>query len=145
MNVEAGLVAVVEVRVDHGRAEVVRGSDGVHVAGEVEVEQLHRDDLAVAAAGGAALAIGHLLDGVERDLCGARPERLEVLGGDAGVGGDLGEWTEIRLGGDLEIGREGHGLPQRNSAEPGPGLTSGERTSVFHDAEGFRIVESAKG
>ena len=45
MNVEAGLVAVVEVRVDHGRAEVVRGSDGVHVAGEVEVEQLHRDDL----------------------------------------------------------------------------------------------------
>ena len=55
VNVEAGLVAVVEVRVDHGRAEVVRGSDGVHVAGEVEVEQLHRDDLAVAATGGAAL------------------------------------------------------------------------------------------
>ena len=198
VNVEASLVAVVEVRADHGRAEVVRSSDGVHVAGEVEVEQLHRDHLAVAAAGGAALdaeggahrgladgdgggrpdvlerltetdgggglaftkrgggdggdndvfrlrAIGHLLDGVERDLCGARAVRLEALGGDAGVGGDLGEWMEIRLGGDLEIGREGHGFPQRNSAEPGPGLTSGERTSVFHDAEGFRIVESAKG
>ena len=55
MNVEAGLVAVVEVRVEQGRAEVVGGGDGVHVAGEVEVEQLHRHHLAVAAAGGAAL------------------------------------------------------------------------------------------
>jgi len=33
----------------------VGSGDGVHVAGQVEVEQLHRDDLAVAAAGGAAL------------------------------------------------------------------------------------------
>ncbi len=55
VEVEAELVAVVQVVVDHRRQQVVRRGDGVEVAGEVEVEQLHRDDLAVAAAGRAAL------------------------------------------------------------------------------------------
>ena len=41
--------------VDERRREVVRRADGVDVAGQVEVEVLHRDDLAVAAARGAAL------------------------------------------------------------------------------------------
>ena len=40
-------------------AEVVRGADRVDVAGQVEVEVLHRDDLAVAAAGRAALDPEH--------------------------------------------------------------------------------------
>ena len=55
VEVEAELVAVVEVAVDHRRQQVVGGGDGVEVAGQVEVEQLHRDHLAVAAAGSAAL------------------------------------------------------------------------------------------
>ena len=55
VQVEAELVALVEVVVEHRRQQVVGGGDGVEVAGEVEVEQLHRDHLAVAAAGGAAL------------------------------------------------------------------------------------------
>ena len=49
------VVAVVQVVVDHRREQVVRGGDGVEVAGEVQVEPLHRHDLAVAAAGRAAL------------------------------------------------------------------------------------------
>ena len=55
VQVEAELVALVQVVVDHRRQQVVRRGDGVEVAGEVQVEQLHRDHLAVAAAGRAAL------------------------------------------------------------------------------------------
>src|SRR3990170_1185699 len=42
-------------RVDGGGQQVVGSRDGVNVTGEVEVEILHRDHLAVAAACGAAL------------------------------------------------------------------------------------------
>ena len=49
------VVAVVQVVVDHRREQVVGGRDGVEVAGEVQVEPLHRDDLAVAATGRTAL------------------------------------------------------------------------------------------
>ena len=54
-DVEAERVALVEVVVDHRGEQVVRGRDGVEVAGQVEVQQLHRDDLAVPAASGPAL------------------------------------------------------------------------------------------
>ena len=54
-RVDAEGVAVVEVVVDERGAEVVGRADRVDVAGQVEVEVLHRDDLAPAAAGGAAL------------------------------------------------------------------------------------------
>jgi hypothetical protein len=50
VRVEARRVAVEHVRVDGGGAHVGGRGDGVHVAGEVEVEQLHRHHLAVAAA-----------------------------------------------------------------------------------------------
>ena len=55
VQVDARLVAVVQVGIEGRRTHVVRGGDGVHVAGEMQVEQLHRHDLAVAAPGGAAL------------------------------------------------------------------------------------------
>ena len=42
-------------RVNGGGHQVVGGGDGVDVAGEMEIEFFHRDDLAVAAAGRAAL------------------------------------------------------------------------------------------
>ncbi len=44
-----------EVRVDQRREQVVRRRDRVQVAGEVEVQVLHRDHLRVAAAGSPAL------------------------------------------------------------------------------------------
>ena len=59
VGVDAELVAVVDVVVDERRGEVVRGADRVDVAREVEVEVLHRDDLGVAAARGAALDPEH--------------------------------------------------------------------------------------
>ena len=40
--VDAELVAAVQVVVDERREQVVRRADGVDVAGEVEVEVLHR-------------------------------------------------------------------------------------------------------
>ena len=58
-RVDPRLVPVVQVRVDERREEVVRRRDRVQVAGEVQVEVLHRDDLGVAAAGGAALHAEH--------------------------------------------------------------------------------------
>ena len=54
-GVDAERVAVVDVVVDERRRQVVGAADRVDVAGQVEVEVLHRDHLAVAAAGGAAL------------------------------------------------------------------------------------------
>ena len=58
-RVDLELVAVHEMSVDHGGEQVVGGADGVDVAGEVEVEVLHGNDLGVAAAGGAALDAEH--------------------------------------------------------------------------------------
>ncbi len=53
--IDAKRVAVGQRVVDEGRQQVMGRSDGVVVAGEVEVEVLHRDHLAVTAARGSAL------------------------------------------------------------------------------------------
>ena len=54
-QVEAERVAPVDVVVDHRREQVVRRSDGVEIAGKVQVDRVHRHDLGVAAASRAAL------------------------------------------------------------------------------------------
>ena len=54
-DVDPQLVAVMDVVVEERRQEVVGEGDGVEVAGEMEVDVLHGDDLGVAAAGGAPL------------------------------------------------------------------------------------------
>ncbi len=91
--VETEGVAPIDVVVDQRREQVVRAGDGVEVAGEVEVDVLHGDDLGVAAAGRAALdaeagaerglaqaAHGFLADAVEavREADGGR--RLALAG-----------------------------------------------------------------
>ena len=55
VRVEPELVAVVEVRVEQRCEQVVCGGDRVQVAGEMEVQVLHRHDLRVPAAGRTAL------------------------------------------------------------------------------------------
>jgi hypothetical protein len=50
-HIDAELVAMVDVVVEHRGEKVVRERDRVEVAGEVEVDVLHRHDLRVAAAG----------------------------------------------------------------------------------------------
>ena len=59
VRIDAERVLVVEAVVDEGAGQVVGRADRVDVAGQVEVEVLHRDDLAVAAAGRAALDPEH--------------------------------------------------------------------------------------
>ena len=63
--VDAQRVAPVDVVVEHRRQQVVGAADGVEVAGEVQVDLLHRHDLGIAAAGGPAL---HAEAGAERRL-----------------------------------------------------------------------------
>ncbi len=71
-RIDAELVAVQQVRVDHGAEQVVGSRDRMQVAGEVEVQVLHRHDLRVAAARGTALDAE---DGAERGLA-QREHRL---------------------------------------------------------------------
>ena len=95
-RVDAERIAPVDVVVDQRREQIVRRGDGVEVAGEVEVDVLHRDDLGVAAAGRAAL---HAEARAERRLAQAhiaflpmwlsasvRPTVVVVLPSPAGVG-----------------------------------------------------------
>ena len=95
------LVAPVDVVVDQRGQQVVGGADGVEVAGEVEVDVLHRHDLGIAAAGGAALdaeagpearlaqADDRLLaDGVEAVAQADRGRGLALAGRGRGDGGD---------------------------------------------------------
>src|SRR5215216_3111575 len=59
LQLEVECVALVEVVVDHGGELVVGLGYRVDVTGEVQIERLHRHDLAVAAAGGTALDTEH--------------------------------------------------------------------------------------
>ena len=56
IGVDVEGVAVVEMVVEERGEQVVRGTDGVEVAGKVKVDVLHRDDLRVATAGRAAMS-----------------------------------------------------------------------------------------
>ncbi len=48
-------VALLDMVVDHGAAEVVSGSNRVHISREMEVDVLHRKYLSVSAAGSSSL------------------------------------------------------------------------------------------
>ena len=54
-GVDVELVAPIDVIVDQRREQIVGGADGMEIAGEMEVDVLHRHDLRIAAAGRAAL------------------------------------------------------------------------------------------
>src|SRR5918999_707960 len=73
LQLEVEGIALVEVVVDHGGELVMGLGDRVDVTGEVQIERLHRHDLAVAAAGGAALDAEH---GTHRSLAHSHRRRL---------------------------------------------------------------------
>ena len=82
-------VAVMEMRIEHRRQEVVRARNGVEVAGEVQVDVFHRHDLCIPAAGRAALYAEH---GAERRLAQRQngvlaeaAQRLRDAHGDGGL------------------------------------------------------------
>ena len=80
VRVDAERVLVVEAVVDEGAGQVVGRTDRVHVTGQMEVEILHRDHLAVATAGRATFDPEH---GAERGLAdadsGLVADRVETL------------------------------------------------------------------
>ena len=83
-------------RVDGG-GEVVRGADGVDVAGEVEVHLLHRDDLRVSTARGAALdaeggAHRGLADARDAVLLEVRAHGLRQADGGGGLAARRAAW-----------------------------------------------------
>ena len=65
LNVDAELVALLNMVVEHGCQQIVGGTDGMEVTGKVQVDVLHGDDLGPTAAGGTAL---HAKHGAERRL-----------------------------------------------------------------------------
>ena len=66
-------IALLDVVVDESRHEVIGNTNGVEVAGKVEVDVLHRNDLSIAAAGSAAL---HAKYGAQRGLTQANDRLL---------------------------------------------------------------------
>jgi hypothetical protein len=87
VGVDAQRVAVVDVVVDERSGEVVRRAHRVDVAGEVEVEVLHRNDLAVAAASGPALDPEHRSERRLADRHGRAPaDAVQALGKPDGRG-----------------------------------------------------------
>ena len=57
--VDAESIAVVDMAIQHGRQQVVRGRNRVEITGKVEVDLLHGDHLRVAATGRPALDAEH--------------------------------------------------------------------------------------
>jgi hypothetical protein len=87
LGIDLQLVAVLYVGVDHGCEQVVGDAHRVDVAGQVEVEVLHGNDLAVAAAGRAALDAedrpqGGLADAGEDVLADVPQALRQADGGD---------------------------------------------------------------
>ena len=110
-GVDAEHVALLDVVVEKSGQQVVGSADGVEVAGEVQVDILHGDDLSVAAAGSAALDAEH---GAERGLAqadhGVFAELVERVGKADGRGGlalargggaDSGDEDQLCLAGQL--------------------------------------------
>jgi hypothetical protein len=95
-HVEVQRVAPVQVVVEHGCQQIVRGADRVQVAGEMQVDVLHGQHLRVAATGGTALhaeyrAQAGLAETHETllPMCripSARPTEVAVLPSPMGVG-----------------------------------------------------------
>jgi hypothetical protein len=92
---------VQHARIDRGGQQVVGGGDGVNVAGQVQVEILHRDDLRIAAACRAALdaegrPLRGLADGGKDPFAEVRAQGLAQADGGGGLafaergGGDGG-------------------------------------------------------
>ena len=79
-RVDVELVAVVQVVVEHRGEQVVRRGDSVEVPGEVQVEGLHRQDLAAPGPGGPSLdPEGRPHGGLPQGQRGSSPEVAEPL------------------------------------------------------------------
>ncbi len=155
-QVDAQLVAVVDVVVDQRGQQVVRQRDGVEVAGEVQVDVFHRHHLGIAAAGRAALHAEHraerglaqaddgvLADAVEPVHQADRGRRLALAGrrrADAthqdqlavGLVAQAGQVRQRNLGLVAAIGLE---LVFRNTQAIARELDDGPQRGVLRDLD----------
>ncbi len=122
-GVEAEQVAVVQMVVHHGGQEVVGRRHRMQIAGEVQVQRLERDDLAVAAAGSATL-----------DPEG-RPHR-RLPDGDGGLLADAGQClSQPYGGGGLSLSERGRGHRRHHdvaSPRPNGQLLNGLQAHLGH-------------
>src|SRR5919107_878533 len=127
LQLEVEGVALVEVVVDHGGELVVGLGDRVDVAGEVQIECLHRHDLAVAAPRGAALDAEN---GAHRGLAHRHRRRLaDVLESLPQANGGRGlplAQRRWRYGGDPHV----FGLPPFGELLDGIELYLGDALSI---------------
>jgi hypothetical protein len=114
VRIDAAVVAVEEVAVDERGQHVVGGRDGVEVAGEVQVQVLHRDDLGEPAARGPSLDAE---DRPERRLAQAQDGPLADVPEPLGERHGRRRLALARLGGrdrrdadDLGVGRVGEAV-----------------------------------
>ncbi len=119
-------IAPVDVVVDHGGEEVVRRRDGVEIAGEMQIDVLHRHDLGVAAAGRAPL---HAERGTKRWLAQAEHRLL------ADVVERVGQ---AHRGGGLAFSR-GRGRDRRDQDQLAVGAAL-ERLDVVHRNLGLEVA-----
>ncbi len=130
-RIDVERVAPIDVVVEHRREQVVRRGDRVKIAGEVEIDLLHRRDLRIAAAGGAAFLAeagserrfaqadrDPFADARQRVAEADRRRRLafarrgRIDGGDedelaVGLVAEPGEKFVVDLGGRASVGVEG--------------------------------------
>ena len=87
-GVDVQAVALIDMVIEHGGKQVVCRADGVHIAREMQIDVLHRDDLRPAASGSAALDAEH---GAQRRLTqhdvGVLAQSSETVGKSDGGGG----------------------------------------------------------
>ena len=55
MNIDIALIAMIDMRVQHRRDQIMRRANRMNVPGQMQIKMLHRHNLAVTAAGRAAL------------------------------------------------------------------------------------------
>ena len=150
-DVEAELVAVVDVVVDHRGEQVVGEPDRIEVAGEVQVDVLHRHHLRVAAAGRAALHAEHrperrlaqaddrlLADAVERVAQADRGGRLAFARGRRADRRDQDQLAVRPVGQRVDVVERDLGLVVAVGLECSSGMPS--FGGDLRDAEHFRFL-----
>ena len=110
-TIESQLVAVIDVIVDQRREQIVGLRDRIEVAGEMEVDVLHRDHLRVAAARGASLDAEHRaqrrLAQTDERLLADEIERIAQAYSRSGLALAGGRWRDRGDQDQLAIGPPG--------------------------------------
>ena len=103
--VVVGAALMKHARINGGCQKIIGRDDGVNISSEMEIELLHRNDLAIAATGSAAFnaegrALAGLADACKYFLAQVRAQRLAEANGGGGFTFTEGRWGD---GGDHDV------------------------------------------